>query len=331
MVKYSIIIPVYNVERYLDTCIQSIIDQDYQHFEILLVNDGSKDSSGQICTSWSEKDSRVIVIHQENLGAGAARNTGIRVAQGTYVLFLDGDDYWLSPTALSSIDRQINQSEPDVLIFNLRKTYGKTLDAPYFTATPHIPPENTTDEMITYLAANHLWTACVWNKAIKTTVLHENQLNFIEGGTAEDIEWCGRLALFANSFDYLDSCVVGYRQRATSVTGTVNIKKIQCLLDNILICTKLSTQAGSDKKELLESYTAFQFATLLYGYAALPKSSQKKSFLPHIRKLEYLLNLSTHPKVKLIRYARAMLGLQLTLFLLSVWTFINSHQKARRD
>lgn len=89
----SVIIPVYNVEKYLDRCIESVINQTYKNIEIILVNDGSVDKSPEICDSWSKKDCRIKVVHKENSGAGIARNTGIEHAAGDYVLFVDSDDY----------------------------------------------------------------------------------------------------------------------------------------------------------------------------------------------------------------------------------------------
>ena len=89
----SVIVPVYKVEAYLDQCIRSITEQTYRNLEIILVDDGSPDSSGAICDAWAEKDDRITVIHKENNGAGAARNTGLDIARGEYVSMIDSDDY----------------------------------------------------------------------------------------------------------------------------------------------------------------------------------------------------------------------------------------------
>ena len=89
----SVIVPVYKVEAYLDRCVQSIVDQTYRNLEIILVDDGSPDNSGAICDAWAAKDSRIRVIHKENAGAGAARNTGLDAATGEIVSMVDSDDY----------------------------------------------------------------------------------------------------------------------------------------------------------------------------------------------------------------------------------------------
>ena len=91
--KFSVIVPVYNAEKYLEKCILSVIHQSYDDWELILVDDGSKDNSPQIVDEYAEKDSRIIVIHQQNAGPGTARNNGIKSATGDYVVFLDSDDY----------------------------------------------------------------------------------------------------------------------------------------------------------------------------------------------------------------------------------------------
>ena len=89
----SIIVPVYNVDKYLERCVNSIIQQSYRNLEIILVDDGSTDNSGTICDTYKEKDDRIIVIHKENGGLSDARNAGIKIFTGEYVTFIDSDDY----------------------------------------------------------------------------------------------------------------------------------------------------------------------------------------------------------------------------------------------
>lgn len=103
MTKISVIVPVYNVEKYLDRCIQSVLSQTYTNFELLLINDGSTDSSGVVCDKYAKMDSRVRVFHKQNGGLSSARNVGISNALGEYVIFLDSDDYWMSSLALNNL------------------------------------------------------------------------------------------------------------------------------------------------------------------------------------------------------------------------------------
>lgn len=89
----SVIVPVYNVQNYLNECVESIVSQSYKKLEIILVDDGATDNSGVICDEWKEKDNRIIVVHKKNAGLGFARNSGLEVTTGDYVMFIDSDDY----------------------------------------------------------------------------------------------------------------------------------------------------------------------------------------------------------------------------------------------
>ncbi len=93
MPEISVIVPVYNCEKYLEKCINSILSQTFDDLELILINDGSSDNSGKICDEFKEKDSRVKIVHQKNMGVSVARNVGLDVSEGKYIGFIDGDDY----------------------------------------------------------------------------------------------------------------------------------------------------------------------------------------------------------------------------------------------
>ena len=114
----SVIVPVYNVEEYLTKCVESIIVQTYSNIEIILVDDGSPDRCGQICDEFSTKDSRIIVIHKENGGLSDARNVGIKVSKGNYIIFIDSDDY-IAPEFVESLYKSIIDNNADLAICNL--------------------------------------------------------------------------------------------------------------------------------------------------------------------------------------------------------------------
>ena len=123
----SIVISIYNVEKYLDRCIRSVVNQSYRELEIILVDDGSTDRCPQICDEWAASDSRIKVIHKKNAGLGMARNTGIEEANGKYICFFDSDDY-IALDAIEKIYRCAVQKEADIVLFGFTyvDTYGKT-------------------------------------------------------------------------------------------------------------------------------------------------------------------------------------------------------------
>lgn len=136
MEKISVIIPVYNVAEVLDRCLDSVLNQTYKNLEILLVDDGSTDSSGQLCDRYAENDARVRVIHKINQGLGMARNTGLKYAGGDYISFVDSDDY-LEKTAYEQLVRYINDNSGDICFFgHFRVQGGKA--KPY-----DVPPSKT--------------------------------------------------------------------------------------------------------------------------------------------------------------------------------------------
>jgi glycosyltransferase involved in cell wall biosynthesis len=115
----SIIIPVYNVEKYLDKCLRSVTSQSYRNLEIILIDDGSIDSSGEMCDEWAKKDERIKAIHQKNAGVSAARNKGIEKATGDFILFVDGDD-WIKRETVKLVVEQAQKTEADIVVFGLK-------------------------------------------------------------------------------------------------------------------------------------------------------------------------------------------------------------------
>lgn len=118
--KVSIIVPVYQVERYLRACIESVLCQTHREWELILVEDGSPDRCGVICDEYAKNDARITVMHKENGGLSSARNAGLCRATGEYILFLDGDDFWAEPEGLA---RLIPQLTSDVVVFGFSKWY----------------------------------------------------------------------------------------------------------------------------------------------------------------------------------------------------------------
>lgn len=157
----SVIIPVYNVEAYLDRCIKSVVSQTYPNLEIILVDDGSTDQSGDMCEAWKEFDQRIKVIHKENGGLGFARNSGLDAAQGDYVIFLDSDDY-LSLSAIEECLTALDGNDADTVWYGMVKvrTDGSLMKRPLPVAavyagsevTASFLPNAATDDLIHHVS-----------------------------------------------------------------------------------------------------------------------------------------------------------------------------------
>lgn len=331
MPKFSIIIPVYNVEDYLNACLESVLSQSCTDFEVVLVDDGSTDRSGEICGCWAEKDERIKVIHKVNGGLSSARNRGQDAAIGEYIMYLDSDDYWLSDDVLEKISDRLAVSNADVLVFNLRKDSGGRLSDAYFSIGIQASDGLTGQDSMEYIFSNHLWTACAWNKVVRKKLYSDGALRFREGVTAEDVDWCYRLALQADSFDYLNLCVVAYRQRNSSITGTMTLQKFRDLLENIQMCLKRSIDIKGEKNKLLLGYVSFLYGILLFDYAGLPDSVEKRGILWDVKNLAYLLDYSSNPKITLIRSVKKVFGLRMTLAVLGVRSRLERVRNRRSD
>ena len=120
--KISIIIPAYNVEKFIAKCLDSVITQNYKNLDIIVVDDGSKDKTGSIIDDYATKDDRICVVHQPNGGLPNARNTGIKYAKGDYVMFLDSDD-WIEPTCCEIVADEIQREKADLVFFEYYKEY----------------------------------------------------------------------------------------------------------------------------------------------------------------------------------------------------------------
>lgn len=163
MPTFSIIVPVYNTEQFLDKCVSSILAQTYIDFELILVDDGSPDSCPQMCDKYAQSDSRIKVIHKKNGGVSSARNLGISVARGTYIWFVDSDDY-IEPFSLQRLFEVQNSYNAELYVFNNRSVC-------------ELSTENVNDFFRKYYFTYVLGFE-PWNKLYKRDVIIENHLQF---------------------------------------------------------------------------------------------------------------------------------------------------------
>lgn len=310
--KFSVVIPVYKVEKYLDQCVQSVLGQTHSDLEVILVDDGSPDRCGAMCDAWAKKDDRIRVIHQENGGLSAARNTGIRHATGEYVLFLDSDDWWENNTVLAAVAQQLERTPVEVVSFNYRKSYDGVLQPPYFDQTL---PCSEEPEQLSEIVRNDRWINGACNKALSRTLLTEHGLFFRPGITSEDIDWTLRVALQAKTFAFVNVCVFVYRQHGASISHSVALKNVRMLCNNVQTCIRLLEAAEPDRAKALMPYVAYQYATLLHNVANLSRG-ERKYLMDDVRQMKYLLTCSQNSKVQMICRCSRLLGLGITMGLL---------------
>ena len=204
----SVIIPVYNVAAYLSACIESVLSQDYSALEVILIDDGSTDESGKICDEYAKKDSRIKVIHQTNEGAAAAKNTGLQTATGTYLSFVDSDDF-LEPGAYKHMIQVLQDYEADVVQCSYRDVFKDHAEA-------HALKKVTLNQIDFLALFTEDWTcALLWDKLYKRSLFEG--IFFETGHKIDDEYFTYRGIMNAKKIVRDNQIVYNYRKRASSV------------------------------------------------------------------------------------------------------------------
>lgn len=314
---FSIILPIYKVERYLHQCVDSILGQTYKNFELILVDDGSPDRCPQICDDYASKDERVKVIHKENGGLSDARNKGLLHAIGDYIFFIDSDDYLANEKVLEAIVSKVGNI--DVVLFKFRKYYENTkvLTAPPFSF-PRRGTCSSTVEWLIEMNNKDAFYNSAWSKVIKRELLISKNIQFQKGLLGEDNDWFYQVLLYAKNFDYIDEPFIVYRQRNNSITSSYKLKN---LVDLIYILNKWVAIVNSAKANpytsVIEASLAKQYSHALIGYQML-KDPGKKAYKDVLKKHSRLLNCSNNPRVRLFRRVYNAVGFNGTIFLLKL-------------
>lgn len=253
-VMFSIIIPVYNVEAYLRDCLDSVLNQNFADWEAICVNDGSTDGSADILNEYAARESRMKVIAQPNGGLSAARNAGIKAAEGEYVLFLDSDD-WLEENALEVMSANLDGE--DMLCFSGRRFFESdraSHDADQLKAQTYLSGMDYYNENA--LLARDFAFVCVVLRCYKMEFLLRHSLKFKEGIFHEDNLFTPLACYYAGKVKVINECLYDYRVRSNSITTTVNIKRLRDLLGtaNTLAAFFVPKQ-GFDKTTIYRAIT----------------------------------------------------------------------------
>lgn len=208
----SVIVPIYKVERYLDRCVQSIVDQSYKHLEIILVDDGSPDHCPSMCDAWAARDSRIKVIHKENGGLSDARNAGMAIAGGEYIGFIDSDDY-ISPAMYQLLLERLQVDGSDISACGVDMVYEDG------SAHQRLTPEDScvlSAEAAVEAVVRESWLKQpVWYKLYKAELVRD--IGFPVGKYHEDIFWTWQAVARAQKVSIFDTPCYYYVQRSGSI------------------------------------------------------------------------------------------------------------------
>lgn len=216
----SIIVPVYNVERYLDRCLKSLVNQTYLNIEIILVNDGSPDMCPKICEEWAQRDHRIKVIHKKNGGLSDARNKGVDVAKGIYICFVDSDDY-VAQTYVETLYKLIRDNNTDMSAVSFKKVYTIDQDPDRKIKREDAIIVFEGEEAIRQLFSDNTYANYAWNKMYKRE-LFEN-VRFPRGRKMEDLGTTYKLLLNTRRIVYSKKILYYYYQREDSILHKANL------------------------------------------------------------------------------------------------------------
>lgn len=313
-IKLSIIVPVYNVERYLNQCIDSILKIKLVDFEIILVDDGSTDKSGTICDKLRNTNIDTIkVIHKKNGGLSSARNAGIKIAIGKYLMFVDSDDM------INNFDLKILDTDEDIIQYKMIYYYEKN--------NKYVKLKDLNNDVATYYDAlkenikNGTLSISACDKIVKRELIINNNILFEEGLLSEDVDWSLRLYLSAKSIKITNEEIYIYRQqRVGSISTSINI-------NNIASCIYIIN------KWINYNYQNEMIKTMYYNYIAywyiltITLCNKKNSTVEQrieLKKFRQIVNYNINYKVNLFYKIYKIFGLNISTMILKVYMFLKN-------
>lgn len=262
---FSVVVPIYNAERYLKSTIESVIKQSFNDWQLILVNDGSDDDSLTICNEYRNFDKRIIVVSQENSGPSAARNAGISAAQGEYIMFLDSDDEY-QPNAFENVAKLLHEKNIDLIMSSaevVNVDIGKIInDVDYSLDNPI----NTIEDFFIQMIEKRI-SPSPWRYVIKKNILLENNIYFPVGITiAEDCLWLNNMLGYIKTAAFNSRPFYKYNVHSDSITTTMNYSKLE---DHMKVCDELFELAENREgliKNLHYSYCCILVNAMLQHY-----------------------------------------------------------------
>ena len=321
MDKISVIVPVYNAQKYLVETIESIIRQTYKNIEVIFINDGSTDNSLQILEEYKKKYSNISIINQSNAGQSAARNTGINAATGDYIAFVDADDLLVN-NYLEKMQIQAFKSDADFVICGYEKFNDATNDVFYCRK----PSEWEEDFVGKY---KHVFSYGPWGKLIKTSFINKYNIRFIEGEQLEDGPFCCILNLLAKKIVVMD--FIGYRYRVYSESTMGNVrnknhkphppyKGVEMVID------KFNSFNNDIENKLVMEYCVTKILTgLVTNMYKNVNSEYRKEICNHCHQImnQKLPNIKNNPYIKITRLKHLPLSHRIAVRLFVLFNNMN--------
>ena len=318
----SIIIPVYNVDNYLAECVNSIRSQCNDSCELILIDDGSTDSSGFLCDSF--EDNIVKVVHKQNEGLGATRNVGINIATGKYVSFVDSDDRVTSRSIQRLINWISSNDNTDICFLEGIKFYSDDTSVSMGDEIVRDKVRNQRKtQVIKHLASRPKFPGSSCTKVYRRAFLVENNIAFpSDRRVSEDLWFVMECFLLAKTFDELDFNYYEYRQnREGSITNTVSSKSYYDLASFIeFYSNKLTINRTTNHtiNKWLMSFVAYEYIQLTIDYNFLPITERSEAMI-FLKEYYWTLRYAFSRRVRLVRFVFSITGLKLGSKLISIY------------
>ena len=291
---FSVLIPVYNVEKYLTSCLESVLRQTFTDYEVVLIDDGSKDSSGRICDDYvSRYPDKIRVQHKPNRGLISARRAGLKLANGYYVCILDSDDCWNDNT-LSRLHDTIEETNSDVVLFcwNRIDERGKVLSDTIPALFPQQGPIDKKivfERMLSTTLINPLWAKC---SKLELFDIDTDYSDYYKIQKGEDLIQSLPVLYAANSFYYLDEPLYQYRVNTASISHvyqkgqyrTINI--VRPLLYEYIV--KIGLDTPQNRIAFYNTYLKSLWRELVAMYTGIPSAEERNAALDEIRSYEFV-------------------------------------------
>ena len=341
--KLSIIIPVYNVVPYLRTCVDSVLAQTYKDLEIILVDDGSTDGSGQLADELCSTPNSLIAcgapeksgdflgalsphclkcIHKPNGGLSDARNAGLKVATGDYVAFLDSDDVYLQNDGLEQLMALAQAEQPDVLLFQAvdvyphHRTARKAYDVDYMATHSGV-------EVFAQLVRTQSFNMSACFQLIRRELLEQHQIYFEKGLLSEDVDWSLRLWKYVQRVRAINLPMYGYQHREGSISTTYTIRNLRSYKRIFAKLVQLYNERIVDAAtefywKTTMGYLAQMYTSCLYAYGQIARKDKSEAYAilkRYATLLEHSISIKSDRVIKINR----LLGLSFTIWIFAMY------------